>query len=1572
MKIDRKRLLVAALFALALPLVFSGVAGAVTFNPDGAQRDANGVMQIPPFSNIWACYNGSSMVDVSTRFECRNTEIPSLTTASTCGATATIPGWTGAPVAARWSFCSEGGYSTVAGCTGAGGTSAGFTRCNRELNNADCTALGYTAGTSGGNPTCRTTTLTVAACQAVSGTTAGGIDYLGSAGVSGATTTCTIYIGNDAADCSAAGGTITETATDQTRGFCGGNLINRFTATDTAPNPMGGTNADWSATSNTAPYRKNCLKCHQPAYMDGETVSYAGSVAKYIYASHRNSSRKIIDGEEWSQVHGSPETFGVFSDWNGRLINWTDGTIETYPGSGLYTEWYWYWGYYFEDPSAGSDIAENTIGNQGAAQNVITVRGAGGMTACMYCHGTGFSAENTLATTKEPVKTFGASIAWNGTDWPVPDGAVNLKTSFNNRSNVDDSVFVPSTSDCAALGGTRTGTGSSTKCVKPGPVCLQGGTSIPGATDWTGAWVGLYSAKAAPNVPTSGDCALAGGTIVGGKCVRTITPGTFDNAECFQGGSEMGGWVGTLSGTTCTIVYAECRVTTAYLYNSWDEFGVLCSNCHASVDTSHQNSTASGRAIINWNGTLPQLGTSINAVCLQCHGKAGSSNAQNTAMNSENFANSADISGSHPNYHGSQFLNSPHARYNGSYSQINDPTKYSSSFVTDYGGCEGCHDPHGSVREPLLDPALMGAAVAEEGIKKTCADCHTSIADINHNTVPGCVNCHMPGGSHLFRIAADNVTPKADGAYTDASWSTATAVCQQCHSASGGAIPFTAAQASAAAKGMHDGGSSNNADCLACHAAIPGSSYHHGGDPVIDGNCQACHGEDQHSGNALNNTMCLNCHSIFGAPPIQPGVNHHGLHSDCMDCHRHAAVPNAASNAFCVTCHTNNGPYAVHHGTANVSAACNSCHTTPGVTVPPATDANCMACHNTPQTTTTNVPVYAIVQTGDNQNHHVGTCTNCHEEGPSDVAAGKLAINAWETAPNINAKTATKNTRETPNFWYWAINTSLRTACLECHSTTQPKSGGGTTGAIIPSSTGDNHHNGHSSVPGLDYDGVAKIVPGSATNAGSRGDGDPGMNCLGCHGKAKILSGDNTVGYTMAFTASGLSTSTVAAQNGRTDTSGLCLGCHEVIQAGADADHHAGECVSCHYTDGSFSGTYPAGVGSGIPSPELDSSCLMCHSKAQGSVGAINPTVMNHLPGTGTPAGFAPESCAKCHDGENTATAAKSYAGVAPNISASCGQCHDSANYVAAGAPLRSDEALAEVADGMHEAAPVSYPVTFSASSSGLTVNVSASVNCGGTCPTFTYDWNWGDGSQDLGGTASMSHLYATAGSKSIKLTVRLDGKTVGTSTRSVTLTVADGTPVASGTADWNPDTWTLSITDTSTDTGPAPLQIVVNWGDGTTKSIGVAGQTFTHVYGRTGSFPVTLRANDPALHSNTATVFTATPAYFKISGVVQDASRVGLTGATVKIMRGTTVVKTMVLPSYTFDSGAILKPGTYTLTATKAGYTFPKPAATVNVGPSNTTVELTAAAPSALAPARLSPARTQSGVAKSKSTSRR
>jgi len=190
---------------------------------------------------------------------------------------------------------------------------------------------------------------------------------------------------------------------------------------------------------------------------------------------------------------------------------------------------------------------------------------------------------------------------------------------------------------------------------------------------------------------------------------------------------------------------------------------------------------------------------------------------------------------------------------------------------------------------------------------------------------------------------------------------------------------------------------------------------------------------------------------------------------------------------------------------------------------------------------------------------------------------------------------------------------------------------------------------------------------------------------------------------------------------------------------------------------------------------------------------------------------------------------------------------------------------------------------------------------------------------------------------------------------KSVLAIVAEGmhnpdlAPVAGATCVWTANTWTMDVTNTSTDDGhdadmlpgdgDALLQIGVDWGDGSV-SYGSAATAFNHVYSTTGTFTVSLTATDNNLQTSTTTCTTqATPAYFSISGTVkksiaQDSEN--LNHATVQLLNSANVVIKSVLtrPSGTFSFGS-LKPGTYKIKAVKRGFTFPA-ATTIVVGPSS------------------------------------
>jgi hypothetical protein len=806
MKLKTKLLLMAAFLMLIVPLMLTGHASAVVYNPDGAVLNGTtGLWELPDLTAIEGCYDGTTTINpAATRFDCRNVAVSSLTTASTCAATGVTPaGWNATASVARWSGCSEGGYSVnssdpATDCVLAGGgTTNVFTRCNRAPQGTDCTSLpGYTfvsAGSDAASYTCKTTGMTVPQCTAFAATTGLGYNVLGSAGVSGATVTCSIYMA-DATGCTALGGTMSTANTDETRGFCGGNWV--FKA---------GTVGDWGSS-----VRNNCTKCHNPAYMDGATPSPAGAVAKYVNASHKNASRKIVPGKSLANVYlgtDGNEYFGIFPyvpagavqtnstvspNYNIRRIDWVNGKIEDTtnagPGwvglknlpTGVYTEWYWEFGYYGEDPERG-------VYNAGVGSNL---KPSAKQQACFACHGTNYEGSATLDVTKEPAKSF-PGIHWNGT--------------------------------------------------------------------------ATYTAGSRPGVVN----------FIGAMTDRTT------------------------------------NVKTTTTYGKWDEYGVVCSRCHNSAGGSH---TSGGTGAAN-----PTTAYTVNAVCGQCHVRASSSDYSVTAGTGV-LTVRAQVGTGHPNYHATDFLNSPHARFTGNYSQITDSTKYNSAFMTTYNGCVGCHNPHGSVRESLIELTEGTSAAPADGIETECVDCHATtqastpaITSINHpigtstpdDTYNACVTCHMPSGRHLFRITTDaNYTTtqptafsaKADGTFTEAVWIDMKSACGQCHNGSVAEAPeLTNAQLAQAAAGMHGGELTTN--CTACHTVFTKLPSKHPSGTGTPTACTSCH-TIPHSGAVNTDTLCGQCHGGSAGPSATsngaPYISKSFLAVYAEDMHSNVVTPTAS------------------------------------------------------------------------------------------------------------------------------------------------------------------------------------------------------------------------------------------------------------------------------------------------------------------------------------------------------------------------------------------------------------------------------------------------------------------------------------------------------------------------------------------------------------------------------------------------------------------------------------------------------------------------------------------------------
>jgi len=438
---------------------------------------------------------------------------------------------------------------------------------------------------------------------------------------------------------------------------------------------------------------------------------------------------------------------------------------------------------------------------------------------------------------------------------------------------------------------------------------------------------------------------------------------------------------------------------------------------------------------------------------------------------------------------------------------------------------------------------------------------------------------------------------------------------------------------------------------------------------------------------------------------------------------------------------------------------------------------------------------------------------------------------------------------------------------------------------------------------------------------------------------------------------------------------GGCTACHDVHKSTVEAANPDGgaveECQGCH------TGAYAKPLDQighvwGVNTP-LDPNvfgddparpCEICHMPEGLHLWRINtdPSYSIFPPEAATanvPANTAPDgdfadavwvdldhACGQCHGGGTTEDA-----GHQSQLSQCTGPGtpYECCTGVAAGscALYRTRATLAPVAAAMHGNAPVSYQVTFNSvvtsTVGGFDVAVNAVVNCGGACPTLDYDWDWGDGTANGTGNPA-SHSYTSGGSKTITLTVKSSGLTVGTVTRNVTGTALDAPPTASATCTWEADTWTMTVVDGSTDDDVTPVsRIVVDWGDGTLKAVGGQGGTFTHTYLTAGTFTPTVRAVDTAAKGSTYTCGTnATPMYFTISGTVETSGGTLLGGATITVKKGGIFVKRVYSASVSgvYSAGG-LRPGTYTLTTTKAGYTFANQ--TVTVGPDQTGQTITA-----------------------------
>lgn len=164
---------------------------------------------------------------------------------------------------------------------------------------------------------------------------------------------------------------------------------------------------------------------------------------------------------------------------------------------------------------------------------------------------------------------------------------------------------------------------------------------------------------------------------------------------------------------------------------------------------------------------------------------------------------------------------------------------------------------------------------------------------------------------------------------------------------------------------------------------------------------------------------------------------------------------------------------------------------------------------------------------------------------------------------------------------------------------------------------------------------------------------------------------------------------------------------------------------------------------------------------------------------------------------------------------------------------------------GSGAAAPNVAPnASFTAQPDDLRVTVDAANSSDPDGTIASYAWDFGDGGTDSGPTAS--HVYATAGTYTVTLTVTDDDGATASTTRQVT---ANNSPTAA--FNETIDDLTVSFDGSgSSDPEGAIASYAWNFGDGTTGT----GATPSHTYAAGGDYDVTLTVTDQLGATDTVT----------------------------------------------------------------------------------------------------------------------
>jgi hypothetical protein len=659
-----------------------------------------------------------------------------------------------------------------------------------------------------------------------------------------------------------------------------------------------------------------------------------------------------------------------------------------------------------------------------------------------------------------------------------------------------------------------------------------------------------------------------------------------------------------------------------------------------------------------------------------------------------------------------------------------------------------------------------------------------------------------------------------------------------------------------------------------------------------------------------------------------------------------ALASGANADEYCILCHGANGPHTpqcgdtttcgvnCHQGkldaimhpfgagtpmsdvtsTTGISTACRTCHQFPGSTHPfrintapgtvtqyPDLNQSCGQCHGGGLDSMVSPPQAGIVYLSQNQlgviapNLHSGSsqtalasidCTLCHNGNP--MAPSSVSHPTSSGTPGSGAA-ACRGCHAATGILHRRAAIDPVALCGSCH--------GGSQGTVV------------SPAPAFTAAQIAAVAP--ATHDSSQVQA---INCDLCHADPNpVAESLSSMGHPQAPGTPG------------------CLDCHTApLHSGGTPSVNVianNACSTCHGESGSshkftgFSDNPLVTFASSIHTKsDPGTACTGCHAER---LSTMNYHIQSSL---------TPSRCETCHryskilSGQTTSTFYSRPGVVFTDDDHVCGQCHGGSSGPAlSGLPYFTADQLTYYAHNIHNIKPTARFHWSTSSTTDYLVLYDATAS---TCPsgaTCTYSWSTGE----TGITAS--HQFSNAATTTVTLTVTASTGGSNSASQAVTPKYVGSHPTTvsmSATVSGFTASGTYSVSG-----GIPPYTVTANWGDGSGTST-LTGGTFSHTYVNPGTYTITITATDSGdANGNYRTTGTASQtvtisaASSMISGIVTRANgTTPLPGARVLIKGtspGTTSYILIAKADGTYSQSG-LKAGTYDVSVTLSGYTFP------------------------------------------------